>query len=183
MASGRPDWYSSVAMHGKHNNDYITVNVDELGNMLAKIQGLFGATLKTIAVDTNGIMKANLAVQDLDYLNILSEGVGDVIATSNYGGNGIVVVHTVNPGKTLYLGLLIATLYINIGGNYWVGVRDDGAVEQYHFLKGTSAVGQPTQVIAIPFSPVLKIGEDWDISLWSNDASLLINAFVFGYEK
>jgi len=70
MASGRPDWYSSVAMHGKHNNDYITLAVDNLGNMLAKMTGLFGTTLKTIAVDTNGIMKANLSVQDLPALKV-----------------------------------------------------------------------------------------------------------------
>ena len=70
MASGRPDWYSSVAIHGKYGDDYITVNVDELGNMLAKMQGLFGADLKTIAVDTDGIMKANLAVQDINVLRV-----------------------------------------------------------------------------------------------------------------
>jgi len=70
MASGRPDWYSSVAMHGKHNNDYITLAVDDLGNMLAKMTGLFGTTLKTVAVDTDGVMKANLAVQDLARLMV-----------------------------------------------------------------------------------------------------------------
>ena len=70
MASGRPDWYSSVAMHGKHDADLITVAVDELGNMLAKMQGLFGAELKTVAVDTDGIMMANLAVQSLPSMTV-----------------------------------------------------------------------------------------------------------------
>jgi len=72
MASGRPDWYSSVAMHGKHDEDYLMVAVDELGNMLAKMQGLFGAELMTLAVDADGIMKANLSVQDLIPLTVRS---------------------------------------------------------------------------------------------------------------
>ena len=75
MASGRPDWYSSVAMHGKfaeegEEDKYITVNVDELGNMLALMTGKLNSTYTPVAVDDQGIMKANLALQDLDPLMI-----------------------------------------------------------------------------------------------------------------
>jgi hypothetical protein len=38
--------------------------------MLAKILGQYGAELKTIAVDANGVMKANLSAQDLDFLRV-----------------------------------------------------------------------------------------------------------------
>jgi len=69
MASGRPDWYSSVSMHGKFDDKYIAIAVDTLGHMLAKMQGeKADETLKTIAVDNDGIMKANLAVQALPTL-------------------------------------------------------------------------------------------------------------------
>ncbi|MBA7601425.1 hypothetical protein ES703_08498 [subsurface metagenome] len=71
MASGRPDWYSSVSMHGKFDDKYIAVAVDTLGHMLAKMQGeKLDETLKTIAVDDDGIMKANLAVQTLPAMQV-----------------------------------------------------------------------------------------------------------------
>lgn len=69
MASGRPDWYSSVSMHGKFDDKYIAVAVDIAGHMLAKMQGeKLDETLKTIAVDDEGVMKANLSVQALPTL-------------------------------------------------------------------------------------------------------------------
>lgn len=72
MASGRPDWYSSVAMHGKFDDKYIGIAVDIAGHMLAKMQGeKLDETLKTIAVGDDGIMKANLAVQDLMPLRVM----------------------------------------------------------------------------------------------------------------
>lgn len=58
MASGRPDWYSSVVIQGRHGDDYVPVGVDTDGNMIARIRGLFGAALKDITVDTDGNMIA-----------------------------------------------------------------------------------------------------------------------------
>jgi len=75
MASGRPDWYSSVAMHGKfaeegEDDKYIAVSVDELGNMLALMQGKLNETYTPIAVDDQGIMRANIMLQGLPSLTI-----------------------------------------------------------------------------------------------------------------
>jgi len=75
MASGRPDWYSSVALHGRYVEEgeidkYITVNLDELGNMLALMRGEGPAGLDTIALDAAGNMKANLAVQSLPAMTV-----------------------------------------------------------------------------------------------------------------
>lgn len=70
MASGRPDWYSSIAMHGKHLTDYVCVAVDAAGNMLGIMQGWDGAALQPIAVDGAGVMKANLVLQDLSFLTV-----------------------------------------------------------------------------------------------------------------
>ena len=101
MASGRPDWYSSVVIQGRYDTDYVPVGVDIDGNMIARIRGLFGAALKDITVDTDGNMiavikgdfggalktlavdvdgnlKANLVVQDLARL-VMRTSYGPII--------------------------------------------------------------------------------------------------------
>ena len=77
MASGTPDWYSSVAMYGKfaeegEDDKYITVGVDALGNMLALMQGKLDDVYTPIAVDAQGVMRANIILQDLIPLTIRS---------------------------------------------------------------------------------------------------------------
>jgi len=47
---------------------YRTVGLDPEGNLNALMKGMDGANLRTVAVDGTGIIKANLAVQDLNYL-------------------------------------------------------------------------------------------------------------------
>lgn len=65
MASGRPDWYSNVALSGQYDSTLIPVLVDSDGHLISLMKGQYDTTLKTIATDDNGIMKANLAAQDL----------------------------------------------------------------------------------------------------------------------
>lgn len=65
MPTGRPDWYSNVALSGQYDTTLIPVIVDSDGHILAAMKGDYAGALKTVAVDTNGIMKANLFVQDL----------------------------------------------------------------------------------------------------------------------
>lgn len=83
MASGRPDWYSSIAMHGKHLTDYVCVAVDAAGNMLGIMQGWDGAALQPIAVDAAGVMKANLVLQDLSFLTV-RPAYGSAIGVESY---------------------------------------------------------------------------------------------------
>jgi len=63
MASGRPDWYSSVAMHGRYVDppaidQYITVGVDEVGNMIAVMTGSEAGV--PVKVDTDGVMLSRM---------------------------------------------------------------------------------------------------------------------------
>lgn len=70
MASGRPDWYGSMTMHGKYGDAYKPINVDEEGNLLALMTGLLEGVYTPIAVDDEGIMRANLVLQDLPAMTV-----------------------------------------------------------------------------------------------------------------
>jgi len=105
MASGRPDWYSSVAMHGKCVNDYITVAVDIDGNMLGIMQGEGPGGLATIALDAAGNMKANLFAQDLgNIITLSSMGAADIdLQEGNYATSGTKKIND-HEGKLNILG-------------------------------------------------------------------------------
>jgi len=114
MASGRPDWYSSVAMHGRYveegvTDKYITVNVDELGNMLALMQGKLNETYTPIAVDAQGIMRANLMLQGLDFLKVRPNygQAEDETGTRNIGAGTEYSIPTIS-GRGATLGGFIA---------------------------------------------------------------------------
>ena len=62
----RPDYYTSMVMHGFDDPLYRAVAVDEHGNIQALLRGMFGTLVKTIAVDSDGVMKANLVAQELE---------------------------------------------------------------------------------------------------------------------
>lgn len=74
MASGRPDWYGSMSMHGKYTlagvDSYKPLNVDVEGNLLALMTGLLEGVYTPIAVDGEGIMRANLVLQSLPAMTI-----------------------------------------------------------------------------------------------------------------
>ena len=70
MPSGRPDWFGTIVSAGKYDTTFIPMAVDVNGALLALMKGAYNSALKTIAVDANGIMKANLSVQDLDFLTV-----------------------------------------------------------------------------------------------------------------
>lgn len=70
MPSGRPDWFGTIVSAGKYDDTYVPIAVDVSGAILALMKGAHDSVLKTIAVDSDGIMKANLSVQDLDFLTV-----------------------------------------------------------------------------------------------------------------
>ena len=70
MPSGRPDWFGTIVAAGQYDTQMIAIGVDVSGNIIAVMKGDYSDVLKTIAVDANGIMKANLSVQDLDFLTV-----------------------------------------------------------------------------------------------------------------
>jgi len=70
MASGRPDWYGSMSMHGKFGDLYKPVAVDAEGNLIATMYGGAPGARHYIAVDDDGIMKANLALQEAAFLTV-----------------------------------------------------------------------------------------------------------------
>ena len=70
MASGRPDWFGTIVAAGKYDTEYKAIELDESGAILALMKGAYDSILKTIAVDENNVMKANLSVQDLDFLTV-----------------------------------------------------------------------------------------------------------------
>lgn len=65
MADDRPDYYLSTVIKGFDDPVYRSVAVDEHGNLLGLLQGHFDSVVKTIAVDADGVMKANLVAQQL----------------------------------------------------------------------------------------------------------------------
>lgn len=70
MPTGRPDWFGTIVAAGKYDTTFIPIGLDESGAILALMKGAYGSFLKTIAVDENSVMKANLSVQDLDFLTV-----------------------------------------------------------------------------------------------------------------
>jgi len=70
MASGRPDWYGSMSMHGKFGDLYKPVAVDTEGNLMSMMYGGPPGARHYIEVDAAGVMKANLALQDLDEMTV-----------------------------------------------------------------------------------------------------------------
>lgn len=65
MPSGRPDWFGTIVAAGKYGTKYIAIELDESGAILALMKGAHDSVPKTIAVDNDGVMKANISVQDL----------------------------------------------------------------------------------------------------------------------
>lgn len=70
MASGRPDWFGTIVAAGKYDTTFMPIALDVSGFITAKIKGAYDAVLKTIAVDSDGTMRANLAVQDLERITM-----------------------------------------------------------------------------------------------------------------
>lgn len=54
MASGKPDYYNSSAIHGLYAGTMVTIAVDADGNMLGILQGEHAGALKKIALDAGG---------------------------------------------------------------------------------------------------------------------------------
>lgn len=104
MTSGRPDWFGTIVSAGKYDSTFLPIAVDVSGNLLALIKGDFSGALKTIAVDEDGILKANLSVQDLAYQTVrpaYSEAIrsfgnksitaGDTVSILTVSGQGIII--------------------------------------------------------------------------------------------
>jgi len=109
MASGRPDWYSSVAMHGKHLNDYITVAVDADGNMLGIMQGEGPGGLDTIALDAGGRLITVLRDPVNDrYLSI--DGDGNIVSVIKGDFGGVLKTVAVDVAGNMKANLVVQDL-------------------------------------------------------------------------
>ena len=67
---------------------YRTVSLDPNGNLIALMKGLDGVTLRTIAVDASGVMKANLSAQSFDFLRVRP-----VYGESQMADSGYITIH------------------------------------------------------------------------------------------
>ncbi len=113
MPTGRPDWFGTIVAAGKYDTKYKAIALDESGAILALMKGAYGSFLKTIAVDENSVMKANLSVQDLDFLTVRpaygqarQDSGGELIPSGaptrlkRVGGRGIIVCGRISWGAS-----------------------------------------------------------------------------------
>lgn len=104
MPSGRPDWFGTIVAAGKYNSTFLPMAVDVNGNMIGLMKGDDSGTLRTLAVDGSGIMKANLSVQDLDFLTVrpaygeakrvrgdVAVAIGDTEVLLTVNGRGVIL--------------------------------------------------------------------------------------------
>lgn len=105
MASGRPDWYGSMSMHGKCGDEYIAMALNELGHMITEMMGFDGVDLRRIAVDGDGIMKANLVLQEMSPF-IIRETYGEpksFLFNINVAANTTTALKTIIAKGRLYM--------------------------------------------------------------------------------
>ncbi len=110
MPSGRPDWFGTIVAAGKYDTTFIPIGLDETGAILALMKGAYDSVLKTIAVDSTGVMKANISVQDLAELIMRPKygagTAGDIQVVCSAGTTTTLL--TVNAKGMIYWGHLYA---------------------------------------------------------------------------
>lgn len=116
MGFDKPDWYTSVILHGWDGTDHLPILVDDKGNLLALMRGSHGLGYKTIEVDDDGAMRANLFVQDLDFLTVRpAYGQAQSKVDSKLCGATATTTLETIPGRGVILG----------GGVQWGHLHDD----------------------------------------------------------
>jgi len=151
MASGRPDWYSSVAMHGKfaeegEDDQYVTVAVDNLGKMLALMTGKLGDVYTPVAVDDQGIMRANLVLQDLKRM-VVTTSLGNFAETNlghAFASNGSYALPTITGKGTIIGGWLSHLTFPDIHNACGMKMAVDGVdtQQQSYFALKSYGIGQ-----------------------------------------
>lgn len=120
MASGRPDWYGSMTLHGRYTlagvDSYKSIAVDEEGNLITLMTGLLEGVYTPIAVDDEGIMRANIVLQDLVPFTVRetygAPKIWQSVETIDPGPP--VVLKTINAKGRLYAGFW----YVNEGESH-----------------------------------------------------------------
>jgi len=115
MASGRPDWYGSMSMHGKFGDDYKPVAVDSEGNLVAIMTGSDGVDSQVILTDASGRMISILydpvndrfiAIDSDGFLTTVLKGNdGGVLRTVEVDGGGRIVTVLRDPVNDRYLSI------------------------------------------------------------------------------
>lgn len=65
MASGFPDYYSSLVIHGEYAGAYKAIGCDSQGNLIALLKGLYAGDPSPVALDVDGNIKVNISAQGL----------------------------------------------------------------------------------------------------------------------
>lgn len=131
MPSGRPDWFGTIVAAGKYDTTYIPIALDVDGFITATMKGKYDtdALLKTIAVDSAGVMKANISVQDLDYMTV-RPGYG---GADGYGAPITVPTAMLTTLKTVTGRGVIYPSYVR-----WTAAASRRAVETHLYVDGVS---------------------------------------------
>jgi len=139
MASGRPDWFGTIVAAGKYDTTYIPIALDVNGFITATMKGAHDSVLKTIAVDSDGIMKANLSVQDLDFLTV-RPAYGEAVRVL---GNASIALGNI---ETL---ITVTGRGVILGGTiYWVQTSDDpDAIHGHIYCEETLACDDSPEVL------------------------------------
>jgi len=154
MADDRPDYYMSTVIKGFDDPDYVSLACDEHGNLQALLRGSFGGLIRTIAVDNDGVMRANLVAQELTRsITRINQG-GALVETFDQTWNTI-------PALTLF----------TIEGT---GIIYDGWI----YVTGGGAHENDTLVLVIDGSEIcaatIKSLYEWDITTSGPGALYLI---------
>lgn len=91
MSSGKPDWYTSAVLTGKYGIQFLPVAVDGDGNIKAVLQGSSLITGDVNATDLN-TLKQIQGIEGATYRTIAVDSLGQLIAViKSAAGNNVVV--------------------------------------------------------------------------------------------
>jgi len=144
MASGRPDWFGTIVAAGKYDDTYLPIALDAKGFITATMKGAYDAVLKTIAVDSDGVMKANIAVQDLATL-IMRPKYGaatmEAFSVACPGGQTTTLL-TINAMGMIYEGHIYTPTIIGHATDQPKLYIDDALIgdDSYHTLNGRNII-------------------------------------------
>jgi len=179
MVSGEPDWKRSVRLYGWDGTNIIPCLLDSNGNLIAIIKGDYAGTLKTVAVDDQGRMLANLAAQDLAQV-VTRPGLGarEHAYMSNVtvpAGESVEIVDVEGSGYFYYLAACLYNpgediiLHFWLDGedffDFWEEFPEWGEIEvtPYRRIAFTNASGTTSHGVLVYFNP--PIAFDWQLRI------------------
>ena len=162
---------SQREIQGENGGGLVTVAVDAQGRIISLMHGDFGGVIKTIAVDTNGVMKANLVAQDVAKLYAyVTSGKAETLAYEGTTNNMLIADGVMISEHGTILGGYCAMKIAGPAAPYDIEVKVDGdslgklLVSEWIELGHTKGNGFPFTVLTAPKS----VGE-WTVVQFAHD--------------